>query len=69
MGGKDYDTGQALVLDQNNNLYVASTTRSTDFPTTEGAYKRTYSGYKTRKFCGDVFVCKFDFESLIHSVK
>ncbi len=69
MGGKDYDTGQALVLDQHNSLYVAGTTRSAVFPTTHGAYKRTYSGYKTKKFGGDVFVCKFDFGFLIRSVK
>ena len=69
MGGSDYDTGQALVLDQRNSLYVAGTTRSTDFPITEGAYRRTYSGYKTKKFGGDVFVCKFDFDFLLHSVE
>lgn len=69
MGGKDYDTGQALALDPHNRLYIAGTTRSTDFPTTQRAYKRTYSGVKTEKFGGDVFVCKLDFESLIHSAK
>lgn len=69
MGGKDYDTGQALVLDQHDGLYIAGTTRSPDFPTTDGAYKRTYSGRKAKKFGGDVFVCKFDLESLIHSVR
>ena len=61
--------GQALVLDRHKNLYIAGTTRSTDFPTTEGAFERTHSGFKTKKFGGDVFVCKFNFQSLIHLVK
>jgi hypothetical protein len=56
-------------LDQHNGLYIAGTTRSADLPTTDAAYKRTYSGRKTKKFGGDVFVCKFDFEYLIDSAK
>lgn len=31
-------------IDQNNNVFVATCTRSTDFPTTPGAYKATSSG-------------------------
>ena len=37
MGGTSYDTGEALVLDRYNALYIAGTTRSTDFPTTRDA--------------------------------
>ena len=69
LGGGDYDSGDAMVLDQQNGLYIAGTTRSTDFPTTEGAYRRTYSGYETKNFGGDVFVCKFDCEFLLHSIE
>ncbi|MBN2131083.1 MAG: SBBP repeat-containing protein [Sedimentisphaerales bacterium] len=61
MGGKSYDTGETLVLDRHNGLYIAGTTRSADFPTTENAYERVHSGYKASKFGGDVFVCKFNF--------
>jgi DNA-binding beta-propeller fold protein YncE len=69
MGGNNYDTGQVLVLDQHNGLYIAGTTRSTDFPTTEGAYKRTYSGLGEGRYGGDVFVLKLDMEAIVHSVR
>jgi len=68
MGGKDYDTGQELVLDQYNNLYIAGTTRSIDFPSTEGAHRRTHSGYQTKKFGGDVFVMKLDMGTMVRTV-
>ncbi len=68
LGGGDYDSGDAMALDQQNGLYIAGTTRSTDFPTTEGAYKRTYSGLGSGPDGGDVFVLKLDIETVDHTV-
>jgi hypothetical protein len=55
-------------LDPYNNLYVAGTTRSTDFPTTEGAFNRTYSGLGRGQYGGDVFVVKLDMGAMVRTV-
>lgn len=60
LGGTDYDTGQALVLDQHNGVYIAGTTRSADFPTASGAFQRAYSGLGEGPCGGDVFVVKLN---------
>jgi hypothetical protein len=44
LGGSDWEIGLDLVVDSAYRLYVAGETRSTDFPTTEGAYDRTLNG-------------------------
>ena len=43
LGGNDQDSVYGLALD-NDRLYVGGRTASTDFPTTDGAYQRTYAG-------------------------
>ncbi|MGE5297735.1 MAG: SBBP repeat-containing protein, partial [Acidobacteriaceae bacterium] len=59
LGGNHYEnpakwSQNALAIDSNDNVFVGGETQSTDFPTTVGAYDRTYSDYK------DSFLTKFD---------
>jgi len=44
LGGSDWDYGHAITLDDNGNVYVTGEVKSTDFPTTTGAYTTTYQG-------------------------
>lgn len=52
-----------IITDKNNNVYVSSTTFSSDFPTSQTAYKKTLSGNQ------DAIVFKFDrsLSTLIYS--
>jgi len=50
LGGNDSDKAATLALDSQGNVYVVGQTKSADFPTTPGAYDRTYNGG------GDTFV-------------
>ncbi|MFW9995944.1 MAG: SBBP repeat-containing protein [Candidatus Odinarchaeota archaeon] len=52
LGGNGDDRGTVIISDSSGNIYITGTTRSTDFPTTAGAYNRTHSGYE------DLFVIK-----------
>jgi hypothetical protein len=40
LGGRQYDTGCAIAVDDRGNAYVAGSTRSGDFPFTPGAFQR-----------------------------
>jgi gliding motility-associated-like protein len=44
IGGTSFDVPHSLVVDQNNRLILLSTTSSTNFPTTVGAFRRTHAG-------------------------
>ncbi len=52
-GGTDSDGGAGLVVDSAGNAYVAGSTSSPDFPTTPGAYNRTFNN-------SDAFLSKFN---------
>ncbi|HYS71996.1 MAG TPA: SBBP repeat-containing protein, partial [Thermoplasmata archaeon] len=55
LGGSAYDDARAVAVDGAGNVYVTGQTRSTDFPTTPGAYNRTFGGAQF-----DAFVAKYD---------
>jgi len=57
IGGLSGDYSRSIILDNEKNIYVTGTTSSSDFPTTEGAYKRTCSG------SSDCFVFKLSIEN------
>jgi parallel beta-helix repeat protein len=54
LGGSGNDMGKAIAVDDLGAAYVAGQTFSSDFPTTSGAFKRTYGG------SGDAFVAKLN---------
>jgi hypothetical protein len=54
VGGGDYDSGNGIALDSAGNAYVAGHTQSTNFPTTNGAFKTTLGGSM------DAFVTKLN---------
>ena len=56
-GGTQPDPTGALAFDGSGNLYVMGHTFSADFPTTAGAFDRTFAG-NAGIFWGDVFVLK-----------
>jgi hypothetical protein len=55
LGGSDKDDGSGIAVDSWGNAYVAGETDSPDFPTSPGAYNRTYGGST------DVFLSKLDY--------
>jgi hypothetical protein len=63
IGGSSYDIGRGIELDSSGFPYIVGNTSSTNFPTTTGAYDRTYGGIT------DVFVTKVNltFDTLIFS--
>jgi Beta-propeller repeat len=54
LGGTEYDSPRGIAVDAGGNAYVIGETLSTDFPTTAGAFRRTYSGNY------DIFVTKLN---------
>ncbi len=59
LGGASDDVGLAIALDPSGNAYVTGYTASSNFPTTPGAYDRTYN-IDNPPFPYDVFITKFD---------
>ncbi|UCE18935.1 MAG: SBBP repeat-containing protein [Gemmatimonadota bacterium] len=57
-GGTLDDVVDRMAIDDDNNVYLAGSTTSSDLPTTSDAYDRTYNGGGD-----DVFVTKFYLES------
>ncbi len=58
LGGASFDAGNAIAIDSFGNAYVTGTTRSLDFPTTAGAFQRTFGGGGFPG--GDAFVTKLN---------
>lgn len=67
LGGFDLDSGTGIALGPRGDVYVAGATRSSDFPTTPGAYDRTWGGGEGVP--ADVFVTRLssDGSSLVYS--
>jgi hypothetical protein len=55
IGGRNDDSPLGLAIDNSGNAYVAGTTKSPDFPTTPGAFRRTQSAQY-----GSAFVTKLN---------
>ncbi|MCX7001043.1 MAG: SBBP repeat-containing protein [Candidatus Sumerlaeota bacterium] len=53
LGGSAPDGATAMVLDEQNNIYITGWTNSSDFPVTSNAYKTTLTYW-------DSFICKID---------
>ncbi len=50
VGGSSQDNGYGIVIDNIGNAFVTGGTRSSDFPTTEGAFNRTKTGSNSHVF-------------------
>jgi hypothetical protein len=57
VGGTDKDGGRGIVVDKDGKAYITGCTRSTDFPTTQDAFDRSYKGGATDQWAwGDPFL-------------
>ena len=54
LGSSSVDAAYCIASDNSGNIYIGGITTSTGFPTTEGAYDRSYNGN------GDCFLSKLD---------
>ena len=54
LGGTSSEVYPQITIDDNNNVFVTAITGDPNFPTTIGAYDRSYNG------SADLFVSKFD---------
>ena len=63
IGGTNFDSGRAIAIDAAGNAYVTGQTKSSNFPTTAGAFDRTFN-VDTCPRCGidqeDAFVLKLN---------
>jgi hypothetical protein len=57
LGGSDYDWSSGIVVDEEGNAYIVGTTESSDFPTTAGAFDRSFGA---GPFAEDAFVVKLN---------
>ncbi|HSH65188.1 MAG TPA: SBBP repeat-containing protein, partial [Bacteroidia bacterium] len=64
LGGSDNDAGNAITLDDEENVYVTGGTRSNDFPTTPGSVQ---PAYKAGKADGYITKIKSDGTAILNS--
>lgn len=63
LGGTSDDAALSIALDSSNNVYIGGCTVSYDFPTTSGAFQRTFGGIEMQNKglnFGDGFVAKLN---------
>lgn len=61
LGGPGEDQGTAVLLDNQNNIYLTGSTRSGFFPTTPGAFDRSWNGGVCNFVnCADAFAVKLN---------
>ncbi|MBU6392413.1 MAG: SBBP repeat-containing protein, partial [Planctomycetes bacterium] len=60
LGGYYRDRARSIAIDSGGNIYVTGETRSSDFPTTPGAYDISHNGDADIPDTFDVFVSRFD---------
>lgn len=60
LGGNYRDIARSFALDSDNNIYVTGETRSSNFPTTSGAYDISYNGDVNTSYTYDAFVLKLN---------
>ena len=60
LGGTLDETGLGVALDWAGKVYLTGSTNSLDFPTTPGAWDRTYNGSSLGYGYGDAWVAKLD---------
>ena len=60
LGSSGSDDAAAIVTDASGNVYIAGTAGDADFPTTAGAFDRTFHGGCDPLGCGDAFVAKLN---------
>jgi hypothetical protein len=67
VNGSNYYSTPAIAVDSSGAAYVTGETNSSDFPTTQGAFDRTY--HPTNPFGGDVYITKLkpDGTGLVYS--
>jgi hypothetical protein len=68
IGQYDENQGNSIAIDALGNAFITGYTRSSNYPTTSGAYQTTYGG--STSFWGDAFVTKLNIPQnpLIHDV-
>lgn len=69
LGGRGSELPHSMIVDDDNNLYVYGTTSSNNFPTTGGAFDRSFNGGPARNFTNlnlffsrgvDMYVTRFN---------
>lgn len=60
LGGNYRDIARSIAMDSGGNVYVTGETRSSNFPTTPGAYDPSYNGDVNTSYNFDAFVSKLD---------
>ncbi|MCX6149091.1 MAG: SBBP repeat-containing protein [Ignavibacteriales bacterium] len=59
-GGGGGDQGYSIAIDGSGNSYITGVTSSTIFPTTSGAFQKSYGGRDVNYFGGDAFITELN---------